>query len=109
MDLAVLADDERHDAGAVVLRGPGHERRKTRDVGFEHPEEVAVKRRAGVLARPPFVGGVGHKIAERAALLSVRGRPIKAVLLAGIALELLRELSGRLAVMAVRGVDVLRL
>src|SRR5262249_11801511 len=77
----------------------------------EDLEVVAVQRRGSRTTRADrtaFFRRLSDQVAERTALLASRRRPVQAVLLAGIAVERHRVQSGRLAVVSVLRVALLR-
>src|SRR5262245_61134174 len=105
-DAPVLVDDERHDPGHVVRRGPGDEREASGHVAVDDVllcpagggrslrgqdlEVVAVEWRGLVALGRALTSGDGRvceEVSKRAALLALRRRPVEAVLLARIAAE----------------------
>src|SRR5262249_41468347 len=124
-DDAGVVDDERHHAGVQILGRIGDEREPPDHLAAHDvveraagrcgslPREdlvvVAVEGRAATADAIAFAGGLSHEFAKRALLISLRGRPIEPVLLAGPTDDALRVDADTIPGPVFLGVFVLRI
>src|SRR5262249_8427078 len=125
-DDALAVHQEGHDTALAVLRGPRHHREAARHLAVLHvvlraarsvrtlcgedAEEVAVerlRRGARLVHGVPFPSPLGEERSEGTLVAPARALPVEAVVLAGLAADLLREDAAGIESRVLRlGVDV---